>query len=59
MAVYLGISNDGTFITSDDYALKDMYDIYLTALPESTKWKIVINNDIYRFNINLNLKEDE
>lgn len=59
MAVYLGIANDGTFVTSDGYSLKDANDLSLYAMQASDKWKIVLNNIVYRVNVNLNTKEAE
>ena len=59
MAIYLGILNDGTFVTSDGYILQDTHGTALYAIPASDKWKIIINNEVYRLNIgsNLTLKE--
>lgn len=57
MAVYLGIENNGTFITSDGYRLQDVNGIFLTAQPMTDKWNVVINNVVYR--VNTNLKDGE
>lgn len=59
MAVYLGISNDGTFVSSDGYTLQDSNDLSLTALSSVHKYKIILNNVVYRVNVNLNTKESE
>lgn len=57
MAVYLGIKNDGTFITADNYRLQDVNGLSLNAFPVSDKLKIILNNTVY--NVNLNKKEAE
>ena len=59
MAIYLGISNNGSFVSLDDYALQDVNNLYLYAQPESSKWKIMLNNVLYRVNIDLDTKESE
>ena len=59
MAVYLGISNNGQFISSDGYALHDSDSVYLTALPLTTKFKITLNGVAYRVNVKLPVKESE
>lgn len=59
MAVYLGIKNDGTFVTSDGYILKDANDMHLTGMPSADKYKIILNNVVYNINTNLNSKEAE
>lgn len=59
MAVYLGIGNDGTFVSSDGYRLLDSNGLYLTALTTTDKYKIILNNVVYRVNLNLNTKESE
>ena len=59
MAVYLGIANDGTFVSSDDYSLLDSNDLSLYATPASDKWKIIINNVVYNVKVNLDTKESE
>ena len=57
MALYLGIGNDGNFITSDGYSLKDSNNLFLTATPESSKYKVILNNTVYK--VILNLKGSE
>ena len=59
MAVYLGISNDGTFVTSDGYRLQDSIGVPLTATPSTIKWKLIVDNVVYRVNVNLGLKDGE
>ena len=59
MAVYLGITNDGTFISSDGYSLQDSNGLYLTAMPTTDKWKVILNNVVYNMNVNLTKKETE
>lgn len=59
MAIYLGINNDGTFVSSDEYKLQDLDGLYLYALQASDKWKIILNNVVYRVNVNLDTKESE
>lgn len=59
MAIYLGISNDGTFISSDDYRLLDSNELSLYATQASDKWKIIIDNVAYRVKVNLDTKESE
>jgi hypothetical protein len=59
MALYLGVSNDGAFVTSDGYTLQDLNNLSLMAFPESNKFKIILNNVVYRLNVNLNTKESE
>lgn len=59
MAIYLGISNDGTFVSSDGYRLRDSNDAPLYASQASDKWKIVLNNVVYRLNVNFNTRESE
>lgn len=59
MAIYLGIVNDGTFVSSDGYSLRDSNNISLYAEQASDKWKIVLNNVVYRVNVNLDTKESE
>ena len=59
MAVYLGIANNGTFVTADGYRLQDSNGILLSATPSTTKWKVVIDNIVYRVNVNLGLKDGE
>lgn len=59
MAIYLGIANNGTFITSDGYTLKDSNNLSLAAFPDTNKFKLILNNVVYRLNVNLNTKESE
>ena len=59
MAIYLGIVNDGTFVTADGYSLQDSNGLSLCALQASDKWKIIIDNVVYRVNVNLSLKDGE
>lgn len=59
MAIYLGTSNDGTFVSSDYYSLLDLNGLLLCALPESSKWKINLNGVVYHLNVNLDTKESE
>ena len=59
MAVYLGIPNNGTFITSDEYKLQDSTGINLIATPSTNKWNIIIDNVVYCVNINLDLRGDK
>lgn len=59
MAIYLGIVNDGTFVSLDGYSLRDSNDMSLYAEQASDKWKIVLNNVVYRVNVNLDTKESE
>lgn len=59
MAVYLGIANDGTFVSSDGYSLKDANDLSLYATQASDKWKIILNNVVYRVKVDFNTKESE
>lgn len=59
MAVYLGLSNNGTFVSSDGYALQDSNGLFLTALPSTSKLKIILNGVAYRLNIELPVKESE
>lgn len=59
MGVYLGIDNDGSFVSSDGYILQGFNNLSLTALPSSTKQKIILGNVVYRLNINLLTKESE
>lgn len=57
MALYLGIDNDGTFVSSEGYVLQDSNGLTLTALPVVNKRKIIIDNVVYRLNINMTAKE--
>lgn len=59
MAIYLGIVNDGTFVSSDGYSLRDSNDLSLYALQASDKWKIILNNVVYHVKVNLDTKESE
>jgi hypothetical protein len=59
MALYLGIANNGNFVSSDGYTLQDANSLYLYALPATTKLKIMLNGVAYRFNIELPVKESE
>lgn len=59
MAIYLGINNDGTFVSSDGYALKDSNELFLSATAASYRWKIILNNVVYHLNVNLDKKESE
>jgi hypothetical protein len=59
MALYLGVANNGTFVSSDGYSLLDSNNLSLTALPEINKLKIVLNGIVYRVNVNLPKKESE
>ena len=59
MAIYLGVANDGTFVSSDGYRLQDSNGLYLNAMQASDKWKIIIDNVVYRVNVNFSLKDGE
>ena len=59
MALYLGVSNNGTFVSSDGYALQDSNALSLTALPVTNKLKIILNGVVYRLNVKLPEKESE
>lgn len=59
MAVYLGVSNNGTFVSSDGYTLQDSDGLSLTALSATNKLKVILNGIVYRVNINLPKKESE
>lgn len=59
MAIYLGIVNDGTFVSSDGYSLRDSNNVSLYAEQASDKWKVILNNVAYRVKINLDTKESE
>lgn len=48
MALYLGVGNDGTFVTSDGYLLADSEGVVLRAMPVSSQRKIVLDNVVYR-----------
>lgn len=57
MSLYLGVVNNGTFVTSDNYTLIDSNDEPLVAQSSTSKWKIVINGVTYH--VNINLKESD
>jgi hypothetical protein len=59
MALYLGASNSGTFLSSDGYELQDSNGLSLSALPAKSKWKIILNGVTYHLNANLKTKESE
>ena len=59
MAIYLGIANDGTFVSSDGYSLRDADGVSLFAMQASDKLKIILNGVVYRINVNLTQKEAE
>ena len=59
MALYLGVSNNGTFVSSDGYTLQDSSGLSLSALPAESKWKIILNGVTYHSNVNLKTKESE
>ena len=59
MAVYLGITNNGTFVSSDGYTLYDSDNLALSATAATSKLKVVVNGVVYRFNIKLPAKESE
>ena len=59
MAVYLGISNNGQFVSSDGYILHDSDSVHLTALPLTTKFKIILNGVACHVNIELPTKESD
>lgn len=59
MALYLGVTNNGTFVSSDGYTLQDSNGLYLVALPETSKLKIILNGVSYRLNVKLPEKESE
>ena len=59
MAVYLGVVNDGKFVSLDGYTLQDSNGLTLYALQTSDKYKIIIDNVVYRVNVNLSLKDGE
>jgi hypothetical protein len=59
MALYLGIKNNGTFITADGYVLQDSNGLSLTALPSTNKQKIILGNIMYRVNTKFLTKESE
>jgi hypothetical protein len=59
MALYLGVANNGTLVSSDGYTLKDSNNLSLTVLPMVIKRKVIINNIVYRVNVKLPKKKDE
>ena len=59
MALYLGIDNNGTFVSSDGYTLQDSSGLSVSALSSVSKYKIILDNIVYRVNVNLNTKEDK
>ena len=59
MALYLGLINNGIFVSADNYNLKDINDVYLTALPSTNKLKVNLNGVAYRLKIELPVKESD
>ena len=59
MGVYHGISSNGMFVTADNYGLQDLDGKSLSSQPSTDKWNIVIDNIVYRLNIDLNTKESD
>ncbi len=59
MALYLGVSNDGSFISSDGYTLKDSNNLFLRTIVTTHRHKIILNNVTYRVNVNLKKKDGE
>ena len=59
MAIYLGVDNNGTFVSSDGQPLLDSNGLTLTAIPISGKLKFVFNGISYRVNVKLPKKESE
>lgn len=59
MAIYLGIVNDGTFVSSDGYSLRDANNLSLYAEQASDRWKVILNGVAYRVKVNLDTKESE
>ena len=59
MALYLGITNNGSFVSSDGYSLQDSNGMSLMALPYTNKLKIMLNGVAYRLNVKLPEKESE
>lgn len=59
MALYLGVSNNGAFVSSDGYALQDLNGLSLNAVPATSKLKIILNGVVYRLNVKLPEKESE
>ena len=59
MAVYLGVSNNGKFVSSEGYSLQDSNGLTLTAIPAAGKLKFIFNGVSYRVNVKLPEKESE
>jgi hypothetical protein len=59
MALYLGVSNSGAFVSSDGYKLQDNNGLHLSALAVNGKLKIVLNGVSYRLNVKLPAKDGE
>jgi hypothetical protein len=59
MALYLGISSNGSIISADGYALKSIDDFVLFAQSSTSKLKIMMDGVAYHPNIELPRKEDE
>ena len=59
MGLYIGGGNNLTLLSSDNHILLDSNGLSMLALPEISKKKIILNNVVYRLNINLNSKEGE
>ena len=57
MALYLGVSNNGSFVSSDGYTLQDSNGVSLSAVPATSKLKIILNGVTYRLNVKLPAKE--
>ena len=58
MALYLG-TNNGVFVSLEGYVLQDSNGVSLIALPMADTRKIIINNIVYRLNVELSEKEGE
>lgn len=59
MAIYLGIANDGTFASSEGYALYDSDGLYLKAMYTLGKLKVILNGVTYNVNVKFSEKESE
>lgn len=59
MAVYLGVINNGAFVSSDGYTLQDVNSSSLNASPSTNKFRITLNGVPYRLNVKLPVKESE
>ena len=59
MALYLGVINNGIFMSSDGYSLQDTNGLSLMAIPKTRKLKINLNDITYRVNVKLPAKESE